>query len=571
MILKKSYLLTVTLSIISCTNINQSENNPNTNIKNVFVSEKSGPSIKVYVKDLVNKFSAKTSLNGSDPILTTSADKIRIVLSTDPDNTFDNPVNINTTILLSGTFPQSVNFNNLATNKIYYIAAKAYSNIGEIPTANITEGGVYVSPENISVDSSGTVSIIPTDTGIVGNVDVNVPLKNEVLARVDSNISINSGTLGDFKTKEQIIISELGADKAEEPRIDMDNEGNGLVVAKKLISGEKFLGQKYFFDYTPNDIWISTPSDLIDASNPSVMGSFSISLNDKRNGFGCWNLNDDMKLKHIKNLEKDAIPPNTIDVSTNLNSKCDFKIKKLSPSDVGIAVWLEQVSVNSEIRARGVISSDEFDNFTLSSGSFSLTSGFNDLSPVVSEIDENNQTLLVWNREIAVNNNVIKSQKQLVNNVSGFVNSSGSGFDIATISDTVSNLSLSLDKKGSGFIFWQEGSPSKIAFKRIENYEPIGITKYDVGQLSNSLRPRVKINSQGSGFVVWENSGDIYGSSIYKYNISKKFSIVNDTLSSCRNPDLSIDEKGNGYVVWERGVTNPISVYGKRIYNYDVN
>lgn len=565
--------LSLILSAFSCTVPNKegivstSSNNSEQVIK---VSDKVGSSVKMNVSTLLKGFSLKDTKNGTTSSL--SPYKIRIVMSTEPYETYNNPVNVNTSFAVSGPFPATVKFDNLQPNKNYFIACKAFSSNTEDPSTNITESGTYFSQEYIQVNSSGAVSI-PLDTGTIGQIDMLVPLKNAEGARVDVINNISNGKMADFQDKDSLIEKIVSVDLVM-PDVDVSDSGDGVIVWKERIgSGTQKIKLKPIIDYIPdgNSSDVRTLTDNL--NKPSV------SVNANNNGLICLDskaTNPEIYIYPISNINNIGTPNF---FGSNYNN-CDIQIKNSIPSDSGLIAYTDSAA-GGVIKAKGFKSANNFSSVTyasdMSSSETTISSNTSNQNVSISRVTKDNNALVVWQsnnsgygitaRKVKINNSVTPP---VINLPSPECDTYLIDFDT---SYQLLKPSVSIDENGSGFVVWEK--QSNIYYRKIYEFKAQGATKQVRNPITNTdSNPKVMINSKGNGLISWTEAQDMYGINIYNYEVfGNPFKIDDSTSSIQDNSSFDIDEKGHGYISWtdDRDAPGTKAIYGKRIIDFYPN
>lgn len=606
LILNNIIALSTSMLIFSCSLPNQ-KTLTNESIV-LSASSKPGVNIKLNIKaylknkDTNSNFKLMSTDSGikEETSLTTSGG-IRVVMSDNSSDPYNNPVSVNSSILIADfdSYPSGrvITLSNLQPNKTYYLAARAFSDSSDEFGTNITEGGTYIVNEYIQVTSNGEINII-NDTGDIGEIDFNVPLLSAKGAKVDTEATLLNGKSGDFASKDFSVSKGISpSDNLDSPSISINDYGYGLVSWALKGGSINQINSKIIKDYIPSGSNIT-----YDSVSPSVaiLDRPNTALNNKGNGFICWDYkplsgNGEIRFQHIRNLNNNSV---TQSITTGDFSGCNVQVKNYSsPSqDSAIIVWSDVATGN--LKAIPISSSDAFNTFNpLNMGSeidiFS-ESGSSNKNPSISTINEEGIGVVVWQYASGATNRGIKYAKFEIDTLSTTpsINIIDGPYDISYSSfSNLTDPSISLDKEGNGMVAWVAGQT--ISYRKFESYKPVSDSKQVPNISSPSVNPKVRINDKGNGLLVWSGTGseannyDIEGIRINNYSLSGNIFKIDDVdgtidipsdslYSHQKKPVLGLDIKGSGYISWLDDRTSfnfsPVNeIYGKRIVDFYPN
>jgi hypothetical protein len=150
-----------------------------------------------------------------------------------------------------------------------------------------------------------------------------------------------------------------------------------------------------------------------------------------------------------------------------------------------------------------------------------------------------------------------------------------------TLGGNTNAMSLVANNDGKGLLAYTNTGTGEIAARPITNNTTFG-NETIIGSVGGKTmtKPHLNLNSKGDGLVVWSSDQDstntsIYGRTITNYVPSGSsdagFSIFRDDNSVKENPRLSLNEQGDGLIVWQE-FDNATSheIFMNPIENFDV-
>lgn len=574
-----------------------------------------GNKVSVFVSDVNSQFKTKASTDGLAAQTASNVKSYLVNLCTDPTQPFntrllvDTPLNRNSADLTGLPIPNAHKFTfiNLPPDPLnhYYATVQAFDQIAGTGTSIIKPDNgntvtPYISPDTgleIAVSSNYvTINADFTYTFSSGiELDITAYLKDSSPPTIDSTVEPFNGKYGFFSAPDVKIDQAPGGSNQSFPSVNINTNGNGLVVWKDERASTKSVYARFINDYTPdgNEFLIASRTDtsIGDIFNPNV------SLYDNGNGFVVWSETipdtlpsqpaNHIYLKPISAYKLSALPQVSVDIGLTGNQQSQNTPKIALNSNVGLISWsgdsdASAVTTN-KIYVRGLYSSTFWSTYNFgSAGSSTIlnpTSAGQQINLSSSAVGSTfGNLMLVW-QDSRSGNYDIYAEKLRVSGT-GIVSTTTPEFIVnQSTSGNQESPAISVNDSGNGLVVWQDATSGnyniyarKILAYATDSIEPEFVVTNAVGDQKN---PSISLDSNGNGLITWEDgrtgvsgTSDLYGIQVKNFSIvGNEFKIDSDTTQKQQNSAVSVNSSSNGMVTWQdyRDYTSTPTIYARRV------
>lgn len=537
---------------------------------NISVSDEGSASIgvRLILKD-AGSFSVKQlSQPGVDGKQSADIDHVTLVISTNVGDPYNNP--IVTPLQVSGN--ALVKIGGLRRNTTYYIAAKAFEDLGE--TMNITSGGIATSTETVTIDNDGILSL-NNDGGTLNTWDLSLQLVNGAGANLGTNVSLRDGDLGMFALDNMAFNRNMDSYQRA-PELSLNQFGEGLGVWRTSEGGMEQVKARHISAFNPDGSeW--PVSQNVSATTYKILPV--VALTPDGSGFISWaetnlspSVSQHIYVRHVRNYQ-----PIGGDVKVDGGTPGSGLYQKNSKVAVnddgsrGIVTWEADIVSGTEkyIQARGFSSADGFDSYGMLGGDAKINDSTGTLpsEPAVSKLNSNGDGLLVWNEA-----GVIRGRKITVNGDNTITLDAGVGeFGISAAG--AAQPSLFIDNVGNGFVVWQQSNTDlDIMARKITNYNVDGAAFTVDDAAGDQASPRIALDNNNDGLIIWQDAqngnNDIYARLIVASQLTneQKFRVDNAPGNEQVKPGIALGMDGRGLALWQDKRNGNDDIFGSRFY-----